>query len=273
MSELGWHDGSNLHLDYRWGVDEKIVQKNAEELVALAPDLIVANAPPSVRALKKVTSTVPIVFAGVTDPVALGIVQSLAHPGGNVTGFSPAELGMSAKWLELLKEIAPAVERVAVFEDPSNPGGASQFSAIQSAAKSLGVELSMIDVRDKDAILRDVGTFANSQNVGLIMLRTSKNIAARDQIIAAAAHYRLPAIYPLRFCATGGGLVSYGPDVVEEYRQVAGYVDRILKGIKPADLPVQTPTKYELVINLKTAKALGLVMPQSLLATADEVIE
>jgi putative ABC transport system substrate-binding protein len=273
MSELGWHDGKNLHLDYRWGVDEKLVQKNAEELIALAPDVILANAPPSVRALKQATGSVPVVFAGVTDPVALGIVQSLAHPGGNLTGFSPAELGMSAKWLELLEEIAPAVKRVAVFVDPTNFVALSQFSTIQSAATPLGVDLSMIDVRDKDAILRDVGAFANSPNGGLIMLRTSENIAVRDRIIAAAARYRLPAIYPLRFCATGGGLVSYGPDIVDEYRQAAGYVDRILKGAKPADLPVQAPTKYELVVNLKTAKALGLTMPQSLLATADEVIE
>ena len=273
IGELGWGEGKNLHFDYRWGVDEQIVHKNAEDLVALAPDIIVANAPPSVRAVQQATRTVPVVFAAVTDPVALGIVQSLAHPGGNVTGFSSAEIGMSAKWLELLKEIAPSVKRVAVFEDPTNPGGAPQFSAIQSAAHSLGVELSMIEVRDRDAMQRDIGAFANSPNGGLIMLRTSEDIAARDQIIAAAAHYRLPAVYPLRFCAIGGGLVSYGPDIVDEYRQAAGYVDRILKGTKPADLPVQSATKFELIINLKTARSLGLAIPQTLLATADEVIE
>jgi putative ABC transport system substrate-binding protein len=273
MNELGWSEGKNLHIDYRRGVGTESVRKNAMELVALTPDLLFANAPPSVLALQQLTHAVPIIFVAVTDPVALGVVQSLARPGGNATGFSPAELGMSAKWLELLKEISPGLKRVAVFQDPTNPGGTSQFSTIQAAAHSLGVELSTIDVRDKDAIQLDVGAFANSPNGGLIVLRTSEDIAARDQIIAAAARYRLPAVYPLRFCATGGGLASYGPDIVEEYRQAAGYVDRILKGDKPADLPVQSATKFELVINLKTAKLLDLGIPQTLLATADEVIE
>jgi putative ABC transport system substrate-binding protein len=273
MSELGWIDGKNLSVDYRWGVDAQIVGKNAVELVALAPDVIVANAPPCVQALQQATHTVPIVFVAVTDPVALGIVQSLARPGGNATGFSPAELGMSAKWLQLLKEIAPDVKRAAVFEDAGNAGAVQQFATLQSAAPSLGVELSVIGVRDKDQIERDVDAFARPGGGGLIVLRTSENIAVRDVIIAAAARHRLPAVYPLRFMAMAGGLVSYGPDIVEEFRQAAGYVDRIFKGEKPADLPVQAATKFELVINLKTAKALGFGIPQTLLATADEVIE
>jgi putative tryptophan/tyrosine transport system substrate-binding protein len=273
MSELGWIDGKTFRIDYRWGVEAQIVTKNAAELVALAPDVIVANAPPSVQALKQVTQTIPLVFVGVTDPVALGIVQSLARPGGNATGFSPAELGMSPKWLQLLKEIVPDVKRVAVFEDPGNTGGVQQFAAIQSAAPSVGVDLSVIDVRDADKIEREVEAFASSGGSGLIVLRTSEDIAVRDVIIAAAVKHRLPAVYPLRFMATEGGLVSYGPDIVDEFRQAAGYVDRILKGENPADLPVQAATKFELVINLKTAKALGLSIPQTLLATADEVIE
>ena len=273
MSELGWIDGKNVHIDYRWGVDAQIVGRNAADLVALAPDVIMANAPPCVQALQQATRTIPIVFVAVTDPVALGIVQSLARPGGNATGFSPAELGMSAKWLQLLKEIAPDVKRVAVFEEPGNAGAVQQFATLQGAASSLSVDLSAIGVSDMNNIERDVDAFARSGSGGLIVLRTSEDIAARDVIIAAAARHRLPAVYPLRFMATGGGLVSYGPDIVEEFRQAAGYVDRILKGEKPADLPVQAATKFELVINLKTAKALGLGIPQTLLATADEVIE
>jgi putative ABC transport system substrate-binding protein len=273
MSELGWIDGKTLRIDYRWGVDAQIVGKNATELVALAPDVIVANAPPCVQALQQATHTIPIVFVAVTDPVALGIVQNLARPGGNITGFSPAEFGLSAKWLQLLKEIAPDVKRVAVFEDSGNSGAVQQFATLQSAAPSIGMELSAIGVRDKDKIDSDVDAFARPGGGGLIVLRTSENIAVRDAIIAAAARHRLPAVYPLRFMATAGGLVSYGPDIVEEFREAAGYVDRILKGAKPADLPVQAATKFELVINLKTAKALGLGIPQTLLATADEVIE
>ena len=273
MSELGWVDGKTFRIDYRWGVEAQTVVKNAAELVALAPDVIVANAPPSVQALKQATQTIPLVFVAVTDPVALGIVQSLARPGGNATGFSPAELGMSAKWLQLLKEIAPDVKRVAVFEDPGNTGGVQQFVAIQSAAPSMGVDPSVIDARYPDKIENEVDAFSRPGGGGLIVLRTSEAIAVRDVIIAAAARHRLPAVYPLRFMATEGGLVSYGPDIVDEFRQAAGYVDRILKGENPADLPVQAATKFELVINLKTAKALGLSIPQTLLATADEVIE
>ncbi len=273
LSELGWSVGKNIRIDYRYGVDPQIVGKSAAELVALAPDLILANAPPAVLAVQQATHTIPVIFAAVTDPVALGIVQSLARPGGNVTGFSPAELGLSAKWLELLKEIAPGVKRVAVFRAASNPGSETQIAVIETAARSLGVEISLIDVNDSAAMERDVAAFARSADGGLIAIRTSENVAARGEIIALAARYRLPAVYPLRFFATGGGLVSYGPDIVEEYREAAGYADRILKGAKPADLPEQSSTKFELVINLKTAKQLGLTMPPTLLATADEVIE
>jgi ABC-type uncharacterized transport system substrate-binding protein len=273
MDELGWTEGKNFSVAYRWGGDAAIVSKNAAELVALAPDIIVANAPPSVQALQRTNHTVPVVFAAVTDPVVLGIVQSLARPGGNVTGFSPSELGMSAKWLELLKEMAPVVKRVAVFTAPDDPFGTKQVAVIKTAAPSLGVTIGTIGVSDADAIDRDVAAFARSPDGGLITTRTSQAIAARDWIIAAAARYRLPAVYPLRFFATGGGLVAYGPDIVAEYRDVAGYVDRILKGAKPADLPVQSASKFELVINLKTAKQLGLAMPPTLLATADGVIE
>jgi ABC-type uncharacterized transport system substrate-binding protein len=273
LSELGWTDGKNLHIDYRWGVDREIIRKNAAELVALAPDVIVANAPPSVLALQQVTRAVPIVFTAVIDPVALGFVQSLARPRGNVTGFAPLEFGSSTKWLELLKEIAPGVKQVAVLGGSTNPGATLQLAAIQTAAPSFGVELSIIDVSDKDKIERGVTAFAGSANRGLIVIRTVENIDAHDLIIALAARYRLPTVYPLRFFVAAGGLASYGTDAVEEYRQVAGYVDRILKGEKPADLPVQTPTKYELMINLKTAKALGLSIPPAVLTRADEVIE
>ncbi|MGB6345186.1 MAG: ABC transporter substrate-binding protein [Xanthobacteraceae bacterium] len=273
MSKLGWNDGNNVHVDYRCGVDPQIVKRNAAELVALAPDVILANAPPTVLAVQQATRTIPVVFAGVTDPVALGLVQSLARPGGNVTGFSPAELGLSAKWLELLKEIAPALKRVAIFRAASNPGSDPQVAAIETAARSLAVQISMIDVSDTAAMERGVAAFAGSPDGGLIAIRTSEDIAVRAEIIALAQRYRLPAVYPLRFFATGGGLVAYGPDIVEEYRGAAGYVDRILKGAKPADLPVQSASKFELVINLKTVKQLGLTIPPTLLATADEVIE
>ena len=274
LSELGWTDGKNLHIDYRWGVDKEIVRKNAAELVALAPDLIVANAPPSVSALQQVTCTLPIVFTAVIDPVALGFVRSLARPGGNITGFTPFEFGLSAKWLELLKESAPSIKRVAVLAGGSAvPTAVPQLAAIQAAAPSLGMELSVIDISDKGKIERGITAFAGSPDRGLVVIRTIENIDARDLIITLAARYRLPTVYPLRFFVAAGGLASYGPNDVAEYRQVAGYVDRILKGEKPADLPVQAPTKYELVINLKTAKALGLTVQQSLLARADEVIE
>jgi putative ABC transport system substrate-binding protein len=220
-----------------------------------------------------VTRKVPIIFVAVTDPVALGLVESLARPGGNTTGFSPAELGLGAKWLQVLKEMVPALTRVGVFHNPANSGSVSQFAIIQAAAPSLGLALSVIDTADKSAIEQAVAAFASSPNGGLIALRIGENISLRDSLVAFAAQFRLPAIYPLRTFATGGGLSSYGPDVAEEYRQAGGYVDRVLRGEKPANLPVQVASKYQLVINLKTAKSLNLALPQTLLATADEVLE
>jgi putative tryptophan/tyrosine transport system substrate-binding protein len=273
LDEFGWTEGRNIRLDFRWGIDAAHVQKNAEELVALNPDVIVAASPPAVLALQQATRTVPIVFVAVTDPVALGLVESLARPGGNATGFSPAEVDLSAKWVQALKEMVPALTRVAVFQNPVNLGGVPQFSAVQTAAASLGIALSAIDVRDTTAIEQAVASFANQPNGGLVTLRISENVTLRDSLVALAAKYRLPAIYPLRVFATSGGLASYGPDIAEEYREAGGYVDRILRGEKPANLPVQVASKFQLVINLKTAKSLNLAVPQTLLATADEVLE
>jgi putative ABC transport system substrate-binding protein len=273
LDEFDWTEGRNIRLDFRWGVDAEHVRKNAEELVALNPDVIVAASAPAVLALQQVTRKVPIIFVAVTDPVALGLVESLARPGGNTTGFSPAELGLGAKWLQVLKEMAPAVTRVGVFHNPANSGSVSQFAIIQAAAPSLGLALSVIDTADKSAIEQAVAAFASSPNGGLLTLRIGETISLRDSLVALAAQFRLPAIYPLRTFATAGGLASYGPDVAEEYRQAAGYVDRVLRGEKPGNLPVQVASKYQLVINLKTAKSLGLAIPQTLLATADEVLE
>jgi putative ABC transport system substrate-binding protein len=275
LQELGWALGRNLRIDYRWGAasDAERIRRLAAELIALVPDVILANAPPSVIALQRTSRSVPIVFAAVTDPVGMGIVQSLARPGGNATGFTSAEFGMSAKWLELLKEVAPGVKRAAVLRNPTNPGSMPQFAAIQTVAPMFGVDLSLIDLADAGEIERGIDALARSPNGGLIVTRTSEAIIYRDLIIALAARHRLPAVYPLRFFVSDGGLISYGPDIVDQFRRAAGYVDRILKGEKPADLPVQAPTKYELVINLKTAKALGLEVPATLLARADEVIE
>jgi putative tryptophan/tyrosine transport system substrate-binding protein len=273
LDEFDWTEGRNIRLDLRWGVDAEHARKNAEELVALNPDVIVAASTPAVLALQQVTRKVPIIFVAVTDPVALGLVESLARPGGNTTGFSPAELGLGAKWLQVLKEMAPAVTRVGVFHNPANSGSLSQFAIIQAAAPSLGLALSVIDTADKSAIEQAVAAFASSPNGGLLTLRIGETISLRDSLVALAAQFRLPAIYPLRTFATAGGLASYGPDVAEEYRQAAGYVDCILRGEKPANLPVQVASKYQLVINLKTAKSLGLALPQTLLATADEVLE
>jgi putative ABC transport system substrate-binding protein len=273
LQELGWVEGHNLHIDTRWGVDNDHIRKNAAELIAISPDVVLANAPPCVMALQQATRTVPIVFVSMTDPVGMGVVQSLARPGGNATGFTTAEFGMSGKWLELLKEIAPGVRRVAVLRELSNPSALPQFAAIQAVAPSFDVELTPLGARDTVEIDRDVGAFARAGSAGLIVTRTSEPIAQRAAIIKAATQYRLPAVYPLRFFVTAGGLIAYGPDTVDPYRRAAAYVDRILKGEKPADLPVQAPTKYELIINLKTAKALGLEVPPALLARADEVIE
>ena len=273
LQGFGWEIGGNARFEYRWAPDADSIRKHAVEITALAPDVILANANPTVLALQQATRTLPIVFVAVTDPVAGGFVESLARPGGNATGFTSAEFGMSAKWLELLKELMPGMSRVAVLQDPGNPGGIPQFAAIQTVAPTLGVELRSLGLREAGEIESSIAAFASGSNSGLIVTRTSGAIAQRELIIKLAARHRLPAMYPLRLFATGGGLMSYGPDIVHQYRQAAGYVDRILRGEKPADLPVQAPTKYELAINLKTAKALGLEIPPTLLARADEVIE
>lgn len=273
LDEFGWTEARNIRFDFRWGIDAAHVQKNAEELVALNPDVIVAASPPAVLALQQTTRKVPIIFVAVTDPVALGLVESLARPGGNATGFSPAELGLGAKWLQVLKEMVPALTRIGVFHSSANSGSMSQLAIIQAAAPSLGLALSVIDTADKSVIEQAVAAFASSPNGGLLALRIAENVFLRDSLVALAAQFRLPAIYPLRVFATGGGLASYGPDIAEEYRQAAGYVDRVLRGEKPANLPVQVASKFQLVINLKTAKSLGLAVPQTLLATADEVLE
>ena len=273
LQELGWTVGRNLQIDYRWNVDTDRIRKYAVELVALAPDIILAHASTSVASLLQATRTVPIVFVNVTDPVGGGLVDSLARPGGNATGFINFEYGTSGKWLELLKEIAPGVTRAAVLRDPAIAAGPGQLGAIQSVAPSLGVELTPVNVRDAGEIERAVTTFARGPNDGLIAPGSTGSVVHRHLIIRLAARHRLPTVYSQRLFVTGGGLISYGPDRVDQYRRAAGFVARILKGEKPADLPVQAPTKYELVINLKTAKALGLEVPPTLLARADEVIE
>jgi ABC-type uncharacterized transport system substrate-binding protein len=274
LRELGWIDGRNVRIDTRWpkGSAEEVL-KYAAELVALAPDVILASGGSVVGPLQKVSRTVPIVFVVVADPVGAGYVASLARPGGNTTGFSLIEFGVSGKWLELLKQIAPGVKRAAVLRDPAVPSGTGQLGAIQSAAPSFGVELFPIGVRDAPEIERAVAEFARTSSGGLLVTAGALVIVHRELIIKLAAQHRLPAVYWNRMYVSGGGLISYGPDTIDQYRQAAGYVDRILKGEKPADLPVQAPTKYELVINLKTAKALGLDVPPTLLARADEVIE
>jgi putative ABC transport system substrate-binding protein len=251
--------------------DARLFHRYADELLALAPDAILASATPSVQALQQVTRTVPIVFANVGDPVAMGVVTSLARPGGNTTGFTPMEYGFAAKWLELLKEIAPRVTRVAVLRDLTI--GPAHLSAIQAVAPSFGVELSAVGVRDVGEIERTIAAFAHSSNAGLVVTSSTSALVHRDLITMLAARHRLPAVYPFRYFVTAGGLISYGANATDQYRRAAGYIDRILKGEKPADLPVQAPTKYELAINLKTAKALGLEIPSSVLARADEVIE
>jgi putative ABC transport system substrate-binding protein len=274
LQQLGWTDGRNVQIDIRWGAsDPDRSRRHAAELAALAPDVIFATGNSSVAPLLQATRTVPIVFAIVPDPVGAGFVDSLARPGGNATGFTAFEYSISGKWLELLKEIAPRVTRVAVIRDPALAAGIGQFGAIQSVASSLGVEVSPVNVRDAGEIERGVAAFAGSSNGGLIVTASGLTSVHRDLIVTLAARHKLPAVYWQRFYVPSGGLISYGPDTVEPYRRAAGYVDRILKGEKPADLPVQAPTKYELAINLKTAKALGLTVPQALLARADEVIE
>jgi putative ABC transport system substrate-binding protein len=274
LQQSGWTIGRNVQIDTRWAAaDADRIRSHAAELVALAPDVILTSGNAGVAPLLQVSRTVPIVFAIVPDPVGAGFVDSLARPGGNATGFIAYEYSLGAKWLELLKQIAPSITRAAVLRDAALASGPGQFAAIQSVAPSLGVELTPVNVRDPGEIERAVTTFARSANGGLITTGSAATALHRDLIIALAARHRLPAVYIERFFVTAGGLISYGPDFVDQFRHAAGYVDRILKGEKPADLPVQAPTKYELVINLKTAKALGLTVPDSLLARADEVIE
>ena len=273
LQEAGWAVGRNVRIEYRWGAgDAELFRRYAAELVALAPDVTLASGA-SMYALQQVTREVPIVFVQVPDPVGAGIVLSMARPGRNATGFTPFEYGVSAKWLELLKEIAPRVTRAAVVRDPAIPTGTGQLGAIQSVAPSFGVELSPVDVRDVREIEGTVAAFARGSNGGLIVTASALAVVHREVIITLATRYKLPAVFFLRSFVTDGGLISYGPDSMDQFRRAAGYVDRILKGEKPADLPVQAPTKYELVINLKTARALGLDVPPTLLARADEVIE
>jgi putative ABC transport system substrate-binding protein len=274
LAELGWTIGHNVQVDYRWGAgDPERYRKYAAELVGLAPDVILGVGVLIVGALQQISRSMPIVFVSVTDPVSAGVVESLARPGGNATGFLSIEYGTSGKWLELLKDIAPRVTRVGVMRNPVNPTGSGHLGAIQAVAPSFGVELRPIDARDAGEIERAVTAFARAPDGGLIVPRQAPTLRHRELIIALASRYRLPAVYSDRVFITGGGLASYGPDSNDEYRHAAGYVARILRGEKPADLPVQAPTKYELAINLKTAKTLGLTVPDKLLALADEVIE
>jgi putative tryptophan/tyrosine transport system substrate-binding protein len=274
LQQSGWTIGQNLRIDYRWGAaNSDDMRKYSAELLALAPDVILAHSSAAVAPMLQATRTVPIVFAVVSDPVGAGFVNSLAHPGGNATGFTNFEYAMGGKWLELLKEIAPRVTRVAVLRESAISAGPGQFGAIQAVAPVLGVDLRPVDVRDAGEIERDITAFAQGSNGGLIVTGSPAATVHRALIIGLAARHRLPAVYHSRFYVPSGGLVAYGPDFVEEFRRAAAYVDRILKGEKPADLPVQAPTKFELVINLKTAKAIGLDVPPPLIARADEVIE
>ena len=274
LQQLGWTEGRNIRIDTRWGAgDADRFRQHAAELVALAPDVILVASSAVMGMMRRATRIVPIVFVQVVDPVGAGFVESLARPGGNATGFMQFEYGISGKWLELLKEIAPHVTRVAVVRDPADPSQIAQFAAVQSMAPSLGVVVSPLNVDDAPEIERTVTAFARSSNGGLIVPGSALATIHRNLIIGLAARHKLPAVYSNPVFVADDGLISYGPDRVDQYRRAAAYVDRILKGEKPADLPVQAPTKYELVINLKTAKALGLDVPTSLLARADEVIE
>jgi putative tryptophan/tyrosine transport system substrate-binding protein len=273
LAKLGWIDGRNVRLDYRWSAgDFDRIRKYAAELVALAPDVILAYGGSTVGPLQQVSRTVAIVFVEVIDPVGAGFVASLSRPGGNATGFSLFEFGISGKWLELLKQVAPRVTRAVVIRDPSSPGGGGQLGALQAVAPSFGVEVTPVGLRDAGEIERAI-VAARDTNAGLIVTVSPLATVHRELIITLAARHKIPAVYPLRYFATSGGLISYGPERIEPYRRAPSYVDRIRKGEKPADLPVQAPTKYELVINLKTAKALGLEAPPTLLGRADEVIE
>jgi putative ABC transport system substrate-binding protein len=274
LALLGWSIGRNVRIDTRWTTtDAAEIRRHAAELAALAPDVILAHAATTVGPLLQATRTVPVVFPAVVDPVGAGFVDSLARPGGNATGFMNYEYSLSGKWLELLKQIAPGLTRVAVLRNAATASGPGQFAAVQAMAPSLSVEVNPVNVRDAGEIERDVAAFARAPNGGLIVTASPAAQLHRDLIVALAARHKLPAVYFDRLFVAAGGLIAYGPDQIDMYRRAAGYVDRILKGEKPADLPVQAPTKYELAINLKTAKALGLAVPQTLLASADEVIE
>jgi len=273
LQAAGWWDGRNVRIDTRWaGADPANYRKYAAELIALGPDVVLASTTAAVAQLQQASRTVPIVFVGAIDPVGSGLVTSMARPGGNVTGFVIFEYALAAKWLELLKEIAPGVKRAAVLRDAAVASGIGQFAAIQGAG-SVGMELSAIDLRDAGEIERAVADFAQRPNGGVILTASQFGTNHPGPLAALVARHRLPAVYPFRYFASAGGLISYGPDQVDEYHRAADYVDRILRGTKPADLPVQAPTKYELTINLKTAKGLGLEVPSTLLARADEVIE
>ncbi len=274
LQQLGWTDGRNVRIEARWSrgnADD--IRKYAAELATLSPDVILATGSNTMGPLLQMTRAVPIVFVTVPDPVGAGFVDSLARPGGNATGFTAFEYGLSGKWLELLKQIAPGVTRAAVIRDPAITAGIGQFAAIQSVAPSIGVEVIPVNVRDAGEIERAVAEFARSANGGLIVTGSALAVVHRDLLVTLAARHKLPAVYWDRLLVTAGGLISYGTDIIDQYRRAAAYVDRILKGEKPSDMPVQAPTKYELVINLKTAKTLGLTVPPSLLARADEVIE
>ena len=275
LQQLGWTEGRNVRVDIRWsGGQAREIRKNADELIALAPDVVVVTGNAGMDPVLQASHTVPIVFNNVADPVGAGYVESMAQPGGNATGFIQFDYTLSGKWLELLKQIAPHVTRAAVLRDPAITAGVGQFAVIQSVAPSVGMDVRAISVRDAAEIERAVTRFASTPNGGLILTASALSVVHRDLIIALAARYKLPTVYYRRyFTTTSGGLISYGYDTTAQFRGAADYVDRILKGEKPADLPVQAPTKYELVINLKTAKALGLTVPPSLLARADEVIE
>jgi putative ABC transport system substrate-binding protein len=275
LQQLGWTEGRNVRYEYRsrFSGSVDVARRNAAELVALEPDVILVGGATNVEALQRATRNIPIVFAGLTDPVGAGFVESLARPGGNTTGLTSFEYGLSAKWVELLKEIAPRLTRGSVLREQGSLVGIGLWAAMQGVAPSLGMELRPIGARESSDVERGIAAFARGPNGGLIVTVGGIAIRHRALIVTLAARHQLPAVYPFRYFVTSGGLLSYGPDINEQYRRAAGYVDRILKGEKPADLPVQAPTKYELVINLKTAKALGLEVPPTLLARADEVIE
>lgn len=274
LQQRGWIVGGNLRIDYRWsnGNADKL-RADAADLVALKPDVLLATSGVSILPLQRASRDIPLVFAQTIDPVGLGVVESLSHPGGNATGFTQIEFGITAKWLELLKQMAPATTRVAVLRDPFDPAGIGQWAAMQSVAPVLALELSVVNIRDADALESGVNKAAGLQNTALLITSSAPGSVHRDLIIRLAARHRLPAIYPYAFYVKAGGLFCYGPDTLDQYRRAAGYVDRILKGEKPADLPVQAPTRYELVINRNTAGALGINVPAALLAAADEVIE